>query len=109
MLGFASACYSLDKRPLFRYGVFSSLRPIQLANGFRVVISRLDYILVAPSIVSIFLQARIELSVERLKKRQVRLIEEWGEGVSGDRKSNQRVSSPGDKEQEDVRDAGSAQ
>ncbi|GIR53423.1 MAG: hypothetical protein CM15mP62_08940 [Rhodospirillaceae bacterium] len=35
--------------------------------------------LIAPSIVSIFLQARIELSVERLKKRQVRLIEEWGE------------------------------
>ena len=65
--------------------------------------------LVAPSIVSIFLQARIELSVERLKKRQVRLVEEWGEGVSGDRKSNHRGSSPGDKEQEDVRDAGSAQ
>ena len=65
--------------------------------------------LVAPSIVSIFLQARIELSVERLKKRQVRLIEEWGEGVSGDRKSNQRGSSPGDKEQEDVRGAGKAQ
>ena len=43
--GFASACYSLDKRPFFRYGVFSSLRPVQLADGFRVVISRLDYIL----------------------------------------------------------------
>ena len=59
--------------------------------------------LVAPSIVSIFLQARIELSVERLKKRQARLIEEWGEGVSGDRKLNQKNSNLGNNEQGDVR------
>ena len=44
--------------------------------------------LVAPSLVSIFLQARIELSVDRLKKRQTKLVEEWGEGVSGDRRSS---------------------
>jgi len=65
--------------------------------------------LVAPSIVSIFLQARIELSVERLKKRQARLIEEWGEGVSGDRKLNQNNSSLGNNEQGDVRSTGAAE
>ena len=65
--------------------------------------------LVAPSIVSIFLQARIELSVERLKKRQVRLIEEWGDGVSGDRKTNQKNDGPVNNEQEGVIGAGKAQ
>jgi cytidylate kinase len=39
--------------------------------------------LIAPSVVGIFLSARIELSVDRLKKRQSKLIEEWGDGVSG--------------------------
>ena len=62
--------------------------------------------LIAPSIVSIFLQARIELSVERLKKRQVRLIEEWGEGVSGDRRSNQKSGGFGNNERENVTDGG---
>ena len=65
--------------------------------------------LVAPSIVSIFLQARIELSVERLKKRQARLIEEWGEGVSGDRKLNQKNSNLGNNEQGDIRNPGAAE
>ena len=65
--------------------------------------------LVAPSIVSIFLQARIELSVERLKKRQARLIEEWGDGVSGDRKLNQSNSNLGNNEQGDVRGTGAAE
>ena len=65
--------------------------------------------LVAPSIVSIFLQARIELSVERLKKRQARLIEEWGDGVSGDRKLNQSNSNLGSNEQGDVRGTGAAE
>jgi hypothetical protein len=46
--------------------------------------------LVAPTVVAIFLSMRIELSVDRLKKRQAKLIEEWGVGVSGaDNKSNQ--------------------
>jgi hypothetical protein len=31
----------------------------------------------------LFLSARIELSVDRLKRRQTKLIEEWGDGVSG--------------------------
>ena len=65
--------------------------------------------LIAPSIVSIFLQARIELSVERLKKRQVRLVEEWGDGVSGDRKTNQKSDGPVDNEQEDAIGAEKAQ
>ena len=39
--------------------------------------------LIAPSIVAMFLSARIELSVDRLKRRQAKLIEEWGYGVSG--------------------------
>ena len=39
--------------------------------------------LIAPSVVAMFLSARIEMSVERLKKRQTKLIEEWGNGVSG--------------------------
>ena len=65
--------------------------------------------LIAPSIVSIFLQARIELSVERLKKRQVRLIEEWGDGVSGDRKSKQKDDGSVNNEQEDAMGAGRAQ
>ena len=65
--------------------------------------------LIAPSIVSIFLQARIELSVERLKKRQVRLIEEWGDGVSGDRKTNQKSDGPVNNEQEGVIGAEKAQ
>jgi len=47
--------------------------------------------LVAPSLVSLFLGARIEMSADRLKKRQEKLIEEWGEGVSGDRKSTNQV------------------
>ena len=41
--------------------------------------------LIAPSIVAMFLSARIELSVDRLKRRQTKLIEEWGDGVSGNR------------------------
>ncbi|MBH68730.1 MAG: hypothetical protein CMM58_10295, partial [Rhodospirillaceae bacterium] len=45
--------------------------------------------LVAPTFVAMFLTARIELSVDRLKKRQSKLVEEWGDGVSGDRKANQ--------------------
>ena len=65
--------------------------------------------LIAPSIVSIFLQARIELSVERLKKRQVRLIEEWGDGVSGDRKTNQKNDGPVNNEQESAIGAEKAQ
>ena len=65
--------------------------------------------LVAPSIVSIFLQARIELSVERLKKRQVRLIEEWGDGVSGDRKAKRKDDGSVNNEQEDAMGAGRAQ
>ena len=65
--------------------------------------------LIAPSIVSIFLQARIELSVERLKKRQVRLIEEWGDGVSGDRKSNQQDDGSVNSEQQDAMGAGKVQ
>jgi hypothetical protein len=39
--------------------------------------------LIAPSVVAMFLSARIELSVDRLKRRQNKLIEEWGDGVSG--------------------------
>jgi hypothetical protein len=34
-----------------------------------------------------FLSARIELSVDRLKRRQNKLIEEWGDGVSGNNDS----------------------
>ena len=68
-----------------------------------------DSYFIAPSIVSIFLQARIELSVERLKKRQVRLIEEWGDGVSGDRKTNQKSDGPVNNEQESVIGAEEAQ
>ena len=64
---------------------------------------------IAPSIVSIFLQARIELSVERLKKRQIRLVEEWGDGVSGDRKTNQKNDGPVNNEQESVIGAEKAQ
>lgn len=47
--------------------------------------------LMAPTVVSMFLSMRIELSVDRLKKRQATLIGEWGVGVSGadDEKSNQ--------------------
>jgi hypothetical protein len=47
--------------------------------------------LIAPAVVARFLSMRIELSVERLKKRQAKLIEEWGAGVSGadDKQSNQ--------------------
>ena len=47
--------------------------------------------LIAPAVVAMFLSMRIELSVERLKKRQSKLIEEWGVGVSGadDKQSNQ--------------------
>ena len=43
--------------------------------------------LIAPSVVAMFLSARIELSVDRLKRRQNKLIEEWGEGVSGNNDS----------------------
>ena len=43
--------------------------------------------LVAPSVVAMFLSARIELSVDRLKRRQNKLIEEWGDGVSGNNDS----------------------
>ena len=39
--------------------------------------------LIAPSVVAMFLSARIEISVDRLKRRQNKLIEEWGDGVSG--------------------------
>ena len=39
--------------------------------------------LTAPGVVAMFLSARIEMSVDRLKKRQTKLIEEWGNGVSG--------------------------
>jgi 1,4-dihydroxy-2-naphthoate octaprenyltransferase len=39
--------------------------------------------LIAPSVVAMFLSARIEMSVDRLKKRQTKLVEEWGNGVSG--------------------------
>lgn len=48
--------------------------------------------LVAPSLVSLFLQTRIEMSADRLKKRQDKLIEEWGEGVSGDRRATNQTS-----------------
>ena len=41
--------------------------------------------LIAPSVVAMFLSARIELSVDRLKRRQAKLIEEWGDGVSGNK------------------------
>jgi hypothetical protein len=43
--------------------------------------------LIAPSVVAMFLSARIELSVDRLKRRQNKLIEEWGDGVSGNNDS----------------------
>ncbi|MFL2933902.1 MAG: acyl-CoA synthetase [Thalassobaculaceae bacterium] len=43
--------------------------------------------LIAPSFVAMFLSARIELSVDRLKRRQNKLIEEWGDGVSGNNES----------------------
>ena len=43
--------------------------------------------LIAPSVVAMFLSARIELSVDRLKRRQNKLIEEWGDGVSGSNES----------------------
>ena len=43
--------------------------------------------LIAPSVVAMFLSARIELSVDRLKRRQNKLIEEWGDGVSGNNES----------------------
>jgi hypothetical protein len=47
--------------------------------------------LIAPTVVSIFLSMRIELSVERLKKRQTKLIEDWGVGVSGaDKKQSEK-------------------
>ena len=54
-------------------------------------------------------RSRIELSVERLKKRQVRLIEEWGDGVSGDRKTNQKSDGPVNNEQEGAIGAEKAQ
>ncbi len=38
---------------------------------------------VAPSIVAMFMAARIEQLIERLKSRQTELVEEWGPGVSG--------------------------
>ena len=43
--------------------------------------------LIAPSVVAMFLSSRIELSVDRLKRRQNKLIEEWGDGVSGNNDS----------------------
>ena len=43
--------------------------------------------LIAPSVVAMFLSARIALSVDRLKRRQYKLIEEWGDGVSGNNES----------------------
>ena len=43
--------------------------------------------LIAPSVVAMFLSARIELSVDRLKRRQNKLIEEWGDDVSGNNES----------------------
>jgi hypothetical protein len=38
---------------------------------------------VAPNIVAMFMAARIEQRIERLKHRQTDLVEEWGPGVSG--------------------------
>lgn len=38
---------------------------------------------VAPNIVAMFMAARIEQRIERLKERQTELVEEWGPGVSG--------------------------
>lgn len=38
---------------------------------------------VAPNIVALFMAARIEQRIERLKNRQTALVEEWGPGVSG--------------------------
>lgn len=38
---------------------------------------------VAPNIVAMFMAARIEQRIERLKNRQTELVEEWGPGVSG--------------------------
>jgi hypothetical protein len=38
---------------------------------------------VAPNIVAMFMAARIEQRIEKLKNRQVELVEEWGPGVSG--------------------------
>jgi hypothetical protein len=38
---------------------------------------------VAPNIVAMFMAARIEQRIERLKSRQTELVEEWGPGVSG--------------------------
>ena len=50
--------------------------------------------LIAPSVVAMFLSARIEISVDRLKRRQSKLIEEWGDGVSGN--TDSRVTSEKD-------------
>ena len=47
--------------------------------------------LIAPSVVAMFLSARIELSVDRLKRRQNKLIEEWGDGVSGNNESRATI------------------
>ena len=60
--------------------------------------------LVAPSIVAMFLTARIELSVDRLKKRQAKLTEEWGDGVSGDRKGSRTGGQIDQDEDEDEND-----
>lgn len=38
---------------------------------------------VAPNIVALFMAARIEQRIEKLKNRQTELVEEWGPGVSG--------------------------
>ena len=59
--------------------------------------------------VSIFLQARIELSVERLKRRQTKLVEEWGEGVSGDRRSNRQKADNDEQESMGIEDTNVAE
>jgi hypothetical protein len=38
---------------------------------------------VAPNIVAMFMAARIEQRIDRLRDRQTELVEEWGPGVSG--------------------------
>lgn len=41
---------------------------------------------VAPGIVAMIMATRIEQRIEKLKSRQIELVEEWGPGVSGDEK-----------------------
>ena len=50
---------------------------------------------IAPSVIGMFMAARIEQRIESLKERQTSLVEEWGPGVAGkeDDASNQDQAS----------------